>query len=194
MSYLTEDEITQIGFRRVGKNLQISRKASIYRPETIEIGDNCRIDDFCVISGSIIIGNFVYLAPFCLLNGGEIGIEFDDFSCLSYRVQVFSQSDDYTGGAMVSPIIPSKYKKETRAKVWVNRQVLIGAGSIILPGVDLAEGTAIGAMTLVKESTAPWGIYAGNPCRRLSDRSKDLLDLERQFLRDIEAGVTEWPR
>jgi galactoside O-acetyltransferase len=62
--------------------------------------------------------------------------------------------------------------------------VIVGASSIIFPGVTLAEGCSVGAMTLVNKSTAPWGIYVGNPARRVKERKKDLLLLEAQFLKE----------
>jgi len=52
----------------------------------------------------------------------------------------------------------------------------------VLPGCDIGEGTTVGALSLVKASLAEWGIYAGVPARRLRDRSRDLLALERELL------------
>ncbi|MBD3830902.1 MAG: acyltransferase, partial [Arcobacter sp.] len=59
---------------------------------------------------------------------------------------------------------------------------IVGASSVIMPGVTLGEGTSIGAMSLILKSTEPWGIYVGNPAKRLKDRKKDLLDLEKEYL------------
>lgn len=46
MSYLTRDEIENFGFNKIGRNVLISDKTSIYNPQKISIGDNVRIDDF----------------------------------------------------------------------------------------------------------------------------------------------------
>jgi len=51
MSYYSDLELQSMGFKALGKNIKISTKASIYNIDQIEIGDNSRIDDFCVISG-----------------------------------------------------------------------------------------------------------------------------------------------
>lgn len=184
MAYYTNEQLLSIGFKRLGKNVKISDKASIYNAEEIEIGDNSRIDDFCVISGKVKIGNNVHIAPFCLVAGGEKGILMDDFSGLAYKVQVFTQSDDYTGRTLTNPTIPGKYKLESKKTVHLGRHVIVGAGAIIFPGVKIEEGCSVGAMSLVNKSTQPWGIYVGNPARRLKDRRKDLLELERQFLEE----------
>ena len=52
-SFLSESELKTIGFLKYGTNVLVSRKASIYNPEQIVLGDNIRIDDFCILSGNI---------------------------------------------------------------------------------------------------------------------------------------------
>jgi acetyltransferase-like isoleucine patch superfamily enzyme len=182
MSYLSQRKLEGMNFRKLGKNVKISDKASIYDPEKIEIGDNCRIDDFCVISGKLIFGAYVHIAPFCLIAGGEEGIVLGDFSGVSYGGQIFSQSDDYTGRFMVSPLISEEYKNEKKAQVVIGRHVVIGASAIVFPGVHVAEGCSIGALTLVTKSTDPWGIYLGIPAKRAKEKSRDVLNVEKNYL------------
>jgi len=184
LAYYSEKQLKLFGFKYIGANVKVSDKASIYNPETIEVGDNSRIDDFCVISGNICIGRYVHIAPFCLVAGGELGIEFEDFSGLAYHVQVFSQSDDYSGGTLTNPTVPEKYKGEFKSAVKLGKHVIVGAGSIVMPGVNVAEGCSIGASSILRKSTKPWGIYLGNPAKRLRDRKQDLLELEGKLLRE----------
>lgn len=184
MAYYSTEELEQIGFKSIGKNVKVSTKASIYNHDQIEIGDNSRIDDFCVISGKIKIGDFVHITPMCLLAGGENGLYIADFCTFAYGVKIFTQSDDYSGKTMVNSNIPKKYKNEFKSVVTINRQTIVGAGSIIMPGVTLAEGTSIGAMSLILNSTEAWSIYAGSPAKKLKPRSRDVLILEKQFLED----------
>ena len=182
MSYLTGKQLTEMGFKSLGIDVKISDKASIYNCDQIEIGDYSRIDDFCVISGKIKIGRNVHVAAFCLLAGGEKGIVIEDFSGLAYKVQVFSQSDDYSGQTMTNPTVLSQFKNEMKKIIIIERHSIIGAGSMVLPGVILKEGTAIGAMSLVRKSTMSWSIYIGNPAKKIKDRKKDLLKLEKKYL------------
>lgn len=184
MAYYSEAELQSMGFKFLGKNIKISNKASIYNCDQISINDNSRIDDFCVISGKVSIGRFVHIAPFCLVAGGELGITMDDFSGLAYHVQVFSQSDDYSGTTLTNPTVPSIYKNEKKSAVHLGRHVIVGAGSIVFPGVHILEGCSVGAMSLVNRSTESWGIYLGNPAKKIKNRKKDLLVLEKEFLRD----------
>ncbi len=183
MPYYTKEELKKMGFKYLGKNVKISTKASIYYPETVEIGDNSRIDDFCIISGKVKIGRNVHIAPFCLVAGGEEGIILDDFSGLAYGVKVFTRSDDYTGLTMTNPTIPEKYKKVKKAPVYIGKHCIVGTNSIIFPGVKLAEETAVGAMTLVTKSTEPWSVYFGIPAKKIKNRKKDLLNLEKKIPR-----------
>jgi galactoside O-acetyltransferase/dTDP-4-amino-4,6-dideoxygalactose transaminase len=185
MAYLLESQLAALGFKSLGKNIKISDKAAIYNPELIEIGDRSRIDDFCVLSGRITIGKNVHIAPLCLVAGGDKGITFMDFSGLAYHVQVFTQSDDYSGSTLTNPTVSIDFKSEIKKEVSIGKHVIVGAGSIIFPGVTIAEGCSIGALTLVNKSTEEWGVYLGNPARRIKNRKKDLLQLETQYMQSI---------
>lgn len=185
MAYLTQQQLESMQFKSLGKNVKVSDKAAIYNADQISLGDNCRIDDFCIVSGNVTIGRFCHVTPMCLLAGGLPGITLDDFCTLAYNVKVFAQSDDYSGATMVNSLVPKKFKNETFAAVVLGRQTIIGTGSIIMPGVVLAEGCSVGAMSLVTNSTQPWGIYVGIPARRVKDRKQDLLQLEQQFLQEM---------
>jgi acetyltransferase-like isoleucine patch superfamily enzyme len=184
MPYLTEEQLLKIPFKFVGENVKISDKASIYNPELIEIHDNSRIDDFCVISGRVFIGKHVHIAVFCNVAGGTEGIMINDFSGLAYGCHVFTQSDDYTGMSLTGPTIPGKYKSETKRGIQIQKHCIVGTCSIIFPGANLAEGTAVGAASVVKKPTQGWSIYVGNPARKVSLRSKKALELEIQFLNE----------
>ena len=184
MAYYTQEQLQNLGFKHIGKNVKISDKASIYDSDQIEIGNNSRIDDFCVVSGKIKIGKNVHITPMCLVAGGEEGIIFEDFTTIAYGVKVFTQSDDYSGVTMTNSMVPKQYKNEFKKEVILKKHTIVGTGSIIMPGVILSEGTSIGAMTLVLKSTEPWGIYIGNPARRFKERKKDLLELEKEYLKN----------
>lgn len=182
MAYLSRDELEDLGFRHLGNNVKISNRASIYNASQIEIGDHSRIDDFCCLSGKVIIGRNVHFALGANIAGGEPGIRFNDFSGLAYGCHVFAQSDDYSGATMTNPTVPGKYKSETKKAVEIGRHCIVGTSSIIFPGVVLAEGTAVGALSVVTKSTEPWSIYIGNPAKRLRNRKRDLLDLETLYV------------
>ena len=186
MAYYTRDQLLSLGLKSVGENVKISDKASIYDAERISIGSNVRIDDFCIISGRVEIGDYVLICPYTLVAGGEKGVFLEDFSCLSYHVKVFSQSDDYLGETMTNSMVPKKHKDEIKKAVTIGRHVIVGTGSTVFPGVEVRTGCSVGAMTLVNSSTEPWGVYVGIPARRVKERKKGLLELEKQFLSETK--------
>lgn len=182
MAFLSADQLDALGFKSLGKDVLISDKASIYNPELMAIGDLSRIDDFCVVSGNVTIGRNVHIAVFCNVAGGSEGVVFEDFSGLAYGCQIFSQSDDYSGGTLTNPTVPPEYKNEKRSRVVIGRHCILGTYTVVFPGVEIGEGTAVGAVAVVTKSTDKWSIYAGNPARRVKERKKDLLELEQAYL------------
>lgn len=178
-SYYTEEELSQLGLKSYGKDVRLSRKASLYQIENISIGNHVRIDDFCILSGNISIGNYVHINPFTGIYAGKAGVQLDDFTNLASRITIYAVSDDYSGEYMTSPLLPEEVTNIKQAPVHVCKHVIVGTGSAILPGVTIGEGCAVGAMSLVKKDCAPWGIYAGIPCQRIKDRSTGLLKFEK---------------
>lgn len=181
-SFYSEEELRKIGFKSVGEKVLLSKKASIYSPQYISLGNHVRIDDFCVLSGRISIGNYIHVAVFSALFGGDAGIEIYDFANISSRVSIYAVNDDYSGETMSNPMIPEAFKNVEQKKVIIGRHTIIGATSVVLPGVKIEEGCSFGSFSLVCKSTEPWSMYAGIPCKKIKDRSKNLLSLEEQFL------------
>jgi len=187
MAWLTHQELLDLGFAALGEHVFISNRASLYNCANIHIGNHVRIDDFCVLSageGGIRIGNYIHIAVFCSIIGGG-AIMLNDFSNLSSRVSIYSSNDDYSGEAMTNPMVPPAFTKVSRAPVHLGRHVIVGSGSVILPGSVLEEGAAVGALTLITKRCEAFGIYAGNPARRIKSRSRDLLDLERALMEGL---------
>ena len=183
MSYYSEKELKSLGLASFGKNVQISRKSSIYNPGRIAIGNHVRIDDFCVLSageGGIEIGDYVHIAVFCLLIGAG-KIKMADFSGLSSRVSVYSSNDDYTGEHLTNPTVPEEFTGVTSDDVLINKHVIIGASAVILPGVTLEEGASVGSLSLVTKNCESFGVYFGSPSRKVGERKRNLLELEKQL-------------
>lgn len=180
-SYLSKEELGSLGFKSIGENVSISRRACFYGTDAMELGSNIRIDDFCIFTGKVKIGNYIHIAPYTSLCGGEMGIFLEDFVNLSRKIEIFALSDDFSGRTLTSPMVPAKYKGITHAPVLLKKHVVVGAASVILPGVTMEEGSAVGAMSLVNRNTESWSIYAGIPAIKIKQRKRDLLDLERKF-------------
>lgn len=185
-SFLSKTELKNVGFKHIGKNVDISRNSTFYQPEMISIADNVRIDDFCILSGSITIGCHVHISAYAALFG-KAGIIIEDFVSISSRVNVYSVNDDYSGKFLTNPTVPEELTNVKAETVMLKKHVIIGAGSIILPGVILNEGAAVGALSLVNRSLDPWKIYAGIPCKAIKNRQMDLLALEKDLIKNTNS-------
>lgn len=185
-SYYSVDELISLGFESIGEDVKISRKSSIYSPEKMIIGNHVRIDDFCILSGTIKLGDYIHIAAACLLFGGEDGIELEDFCGISSRSALYAESDDYSGLWMSNPMVPDKYRKIRHGGVLMRKHAIIGTGCTVLPGVVIGTGTSVGAMSLINKTIDDWGVYIGVPCRRIKERKKELLQLEVQLLANID--------
>lgn len=180
-SFYTVNELRDLGLKAHGENVLISKKSSIYCPENISIGNNVRIDDFCIISGHIELGNYIHIAAYTALYGGDEGIYIDDFSNLSSRVCVYSTSDDYSGNSMTNPMIPDEYKMIESKPVHIEKHVIIGSTSVILPGIVLREGSSFGSFSFINQDSEEWSINAGIPFQRIRSRNRNLLVYEKEI-------------
>ena len=185
-TFYSEEELRNAGFRSLGQNVKIKKNAGIFFTENIEIGNDVRIDDFTIIVASgptCRIGSYVHIASLCYL-AGSAGFEMEDFAGLSPGVLLFTGSDDYTGKKLTNPTVARGYIGGKQGFVKLERHVIIGAGSVILPNVTIGTGSSVGSLSLVTKNLDPWGIYAGIPAKRLRERSQDLLNLEEKFLNE----------
>ena len=92
-SFYSDEELLSMGFKSIGKGCMISRKASFYGVGRMSIGNNVRIDDFCILSGSITLANNIHISAYVALYGAE-GIEFEDYTGISARSTIYSAMDD----------------------------------------------------------------------------------------------------
>ena len=188
MAFLTEEQIKAMGFRHVGENCLLSDKASYYNCNNIKIGNNVRIDDFCVLSagmGGIEIGSHIHIAVYSsLIGAGKIIL--DDFCNISSKVAIYSSNVDYSGQFMTNPTVPCQYTNVTSSDVIIGKHVIVGSGSVILPGVILEIGVAVGALSLVNKNCTEFGIYTGTPAKKNKERKRDILELEKKFLVSIK--------
>jgi dTDP-4-amino-4,6-dideoxy-D-glucose acyltransferase len=179
MAYLTEDQLKSLNFKSLGKNVMISEKASIYNPKKISIGSNVRIDDFCILSAGekgIYIGDYVHIACFASLIGQE-KISIGNYCGISARTSIYSSSDDYSGEFLFGPTVEDSLKKVKSEPVEILDYSILGANSMVMPGVKINEGVAVGAYSFVNKTLDEWSIYVGAPARKIKNRKRDLLEL-----------------
>ncbi len=139
----------------------------------ITIGAFSQLDDFVFINAGrrCRIGRFVHIASFVsVIGGGEFFI--DDFSGLSAGCRIVTGTDDYSGPFLTNPTVPDEFTNRQRSHVTIDKHVIVGTNAVILPGVTVGEGAAIGACAVVRRDVPPWGIYAGDPLRKIGERDR----------------------
>jgi acetyltransferase-like isoleucine patch superfamily enzyme len=186
VDYYYSEELKDMGFGHVGQNVSIAKNCLIRGLENIFLEDCVRIDGFCTItapSARVVIGSHIHIGSNCILLGGS-GITLNDFSGLSHGVMIFTSSEDFSGKSLTNPMIPNHFRKTIKGPIVLEKHVIIGAGTIVLPNVTLGEGCAVGALALVRKNLLPWTIYSGNPAKRIASRSQELMNLEKAFLQE----------
>ncbi len=171
--WFSEKEVEEMGFQKVGENVLISKKTSLYGCDKISIGSNIRIDDFVTISSSnkINIGSNVHIGAYSYIAGGGV-INIGDYCGISQGVRIYSTVDDFFGFGMSNPVIDNEFRNTTTRPVNLHKYSLIGSGVTILPGVSIGFNTAIGAMSLVNRSIGDNLLAFGNPCVTKIKRSQ----------------------
>ena len=158
-----------------GENVFVSHNALFYDAGRISIGDNVRIDDFCIIIGDVTIGSNIHIAPYCVLYG-KYGIKLGDYCGLSSRVTIYSAVDDFSGEYAVGPMVDESIRRMETGLVVLERYAQVCAGSVVLPHLTIGEGAVVGALSMVKGDLQGWQVYGGIPVRRLKERKRELVD------------------
>ena len=150
----------------------VSKHANLYG--SIIVASSARIDDFVVMSGVITIGRHVHIACHCSLIGNII---MEDFSGLSGGVRVYAKSDDYSGKWLTNPTVPKELTNVHSEPVRICKHAIVGANAVILPGVTIGEGAAVGAGALITKDVPAWTVVVGRN-KVIGERSRRVLELE----------------
>jgi putative colanic acid biosynthesis acetyltransferase WcaF len=136
-------------------------RVAVARVFGAKIGNNCLICSGVriwmpwnlVIKDSVSIGHNVEIYNFAKVTiGSHTSISQNTFLC--------SASHDYT-----NPKHPLIYKD-----IKIDGQCWLAAGVFIGPGVHIAEGVVVGAMSVVVKDLDSWTVNAGNPAVCLKKR------------------------
>jgi acetyltransferase-like isoleucine patch superfamily enzyme len=174
-------------YAMIGEDVTIYPSAKIISPEVIWIGNSVIIDDFVFLMGGsrTILGDFIHIACFTSITGGGEFV-MDDFSGISGGVRIYTGNEDYSGHSLTNPTVPAPYRKPIRSFVHIKKHAIIGANSVILPGVTIGEGVAVGANSLVTDNCKPWTIYVGTPAKPIKNRqNEEIIRLELELSKKL---------
>lgn len=122
-------------FPTLGQSSHINTPVTAVRPHMVSIGKN------------------VVIMPGCLMMAAG-GISIDDGAMIAANVQLISNNHDLYERQII-----------TCRPIHIGRNVWIGAGATILPGVTIGDNAVVGAASVVTKDVAPDTIVAGNPAR-----------------------------
>lgn len=145
------------------------------------------------------IGENCYIEPPLCANWGGKNVHFGNNVYANYNLTIVDDTDVYVGDNVmigpnvvisagthpIHPILRSK-QAQYNIPIFIEKNVWIGAGSIILPGVHIGENTVIGAGSVVTKDIPSNVVAVGSPCKIL--RSINENDME-FYYKDMEIDI-----
>ncbi len=125
----------------IGNPVRFRPTVLVEQPWNLTVGDHSSVGDYTTL--------------YCL---GTVTI--GRFVSISQRAHLCAGTHDLT-----LPQLPL-----VRPPIMVHDQVWIAADSFVGPNVVIGEGAVLGARGCAFKDLAAWGIYGGNPARKLRDR------------------------
>ena len=148
---------------------KIGRKPIFYPGVWINTGRN------------LIVGDNVNFAKGVLITT-DGGVEIGDRTLLGYGVHIISSNHAIPPIGEPYPVSGKVYKK-----VIIERDVWVGDGCIILPGVHIGTGALVAAGSVVTHDVPDNAIVAGIPAKVISMRE------EKRYDGGQKGGITDCP-
>jgi galactoside O-acetyltransferase len=163
-------------FEHIGKNVIIREWVRFVRPHKIRIGNNVMIDDFVLIAGGhndlTVLEDHVHITCFSSILG-IAGITFGWGSSCAPGARFFSSSGDYVSGGLQNATFPVEFLNESVGRIVLGKHAVVGANSVVLPGVTIGEGATVGACSLVTRDLEPWTVNIGIPAKPIKKRNRE---------------------
>ncbi|OFX56514.1 MAG: hypothetical protein A2046_14225 [Bacteroidetes bacterium GWA2_30_7] len=158
-----------------GTDVFISKNVEIRRPHLVTIGSHVAIDSGVYITTQAEIGDYIHLSPYITIIGGaKSKIIIENFVTIAAGTRIIVGSDKFLGDGFTSVTVPEKYRDTVIfSTIKIEKYAGIGTNVVIMPGITIAEGSVIGACSLVTKNTEPWTIYTGIPACPVKSRKKE---------------------
>lgn len=117
----------------------------------------------CSISKDLHIDDYAYVGPHCTIpNGVYIG----KYTMLANDVMIVGGDHNFR-----NPLMPIIFNgREEKRETHIGVDCWVGAGSIIIAGVSIGDGSIIAAGSVVTKDIPPYSIYGGNTARFIKKR------------------------
>lgn len=150
----------------ITRPVKMHRHVRIQRPRKVTLGHCVTLFPYSYLKsapGEIKIGSFTSIGEFTYINSGE-SVTIGENVLIAPSCHI---TDSNHGTSRHATINSQKRKCEP---VVIGDDVWIGAGSKILPGVNIGKGSVIGAGSVVTRDIPPYKIAVGVPAKVIRDR------------------------
>lgn len=157
-----------------GKNVRIFQLAKIINPQFAEIDDNVIILDYVFIDAmpSLKVGKYTTIAWHSLIEG-RANVQIGDRCFLGPGTKILGSTYEFDGYYTTEHMCEGQDVSKIRyGDIKICDDAYLGANCVVMPGVTIGEGALVGANTFVNRNLKPWGIYFGNPVKKIGEREK----------------------
>ncbi|GAB2473717.1 galactoside O-acetyltransferase [Hymenobacter qilianensis] len=167
-----------------GEDVFVSANVEIRRPHLVTLGSHVAIDSGVYITTAAQIGDYTHLSPYITVIGGaQSTLIVEDFVTIAAGSRLICGSDQFMGDGFTSVTAPEQYRDTVDfGTIRCARFSGIGTNVVVMPNVTIAEGSVVGACSLVTKDTEPWTIYVGVPARPIKIRPRaKMLEYAKQL-------------
>ncbi|MBX7190662.1 MAG: acyltransferase [Sandaracinaceae bacterium] len=160
---------------QIAPTARISKLADIepsVRGTKIVIEDEVYIDSFVRIravggSGDVRIGRRSYLNAGTVIYSGN-GVDIGEGVLVAANCTIAPTNHAYTRRDQT--ILEQRFAP-SKGGIVIEDDVWLGANVVVLDGARIAKGCVVAALSVVRGTLEPYGIYGGNPLRKLGERT-----------------------
>ncbi len=132
--------------------MKLSKKAVLYGGFQIRSPWNIEVGDSVIGYGALL--------------DGRSGIRIDDHVCLAVGVSIYTLQHDVNDEHFAV--------NQKGGSVEIEKYAWISSHTTVLPKVHVGEGCVLAAGGIATKNLEPYGVYAGIPARRISERNRCL--------------------
>lgn len=155
-----------------GKDVYIAPTAILKYPQIL--GSHVTIDMNVYCAVRLYTGDWVHISPMVsIIGGAKSSLHIGNLAGASTGARIICGSEDFVNSLL--GFVPDEYRITIHGHNIIENYAWMGAGSIMLPNLILAEGSILGAGAVLTKNTEPWMVYVGNPAKAIKMRNKEKI-------------------